>query len=97
MPALGSSIGLVKQYIRNLRGGSQPILARASDGLLYVVKFNNNLQGANLPFNESAGTELYRGCGLAVPSWRPLLVSDAFLDRNPDCWMHTPEGRLRPE
>ena len=97
MPALGSSFALVTQYIRNLRGGSQPILARASDGLVYVVKFNNNLQGVNLPFNESAGSELYRACGLAVPSWQPLQVTDAFLDQNPDCWMHTQEGRLRPE
>lgn len=85
------------QYIRNLRGGSQPILTKGNDGLLYVVKFINNLQGPNLLFNESAGTELYRACGIAVPSWKPVLVTDAFLDQNPDCWMQTPEGRLRPD
>jgi hypothetical protein len=96
MSALVSGFALVTQYIRKLRGGSQPILAEASDGLLYVVKFTNNLQGANLSFNESAGTELYRACKLPVPSWKPLLVTDSFLDRNPDCWMETPEGRLRP-
>jgi hypothetical protein len=33
---------------------------------------------------------------MAVPSWKQLLITDAFLDRNPDCWMETPEGRLRP-
>lgn len=87
----------ITHYVRNLRGGSQPILARAGDGLLYVCKFNNNLQGANLPFNESIGTELYRAFGLAVPSWTPLRVTDLFLDRNPDCWLQTPEGRLRPD
>jgi hypothetical protein len=85
------------RYIHNLRGGSQPILAEASDGLLYVVKFINNLQGPNLLFNESAGNELFRACGLAVPSWRPVFVSDSFIDQNPDCWMQTPEGRLRPD
>jgi hypothetical protein len=95
--ALGKDFVLVSRYIRNLRGGSQPILAQASDGLLYVVKFTNNLQGANLPFNESAGSELFRACGLAVPSWKPLFVGDSFLDQNPDCWMQTPEGRLRPD
>lgn len=84
------------KYIRNLRGGSQPILVQASDGLDYVVKFSNNPQGPNLPFNEGAGSELYRACGLPVPEWKPLVVSDDFLDRNPDCWMQTPEGRLRP-
>jgi hypothetical protein len=90
-------VTLVTQYVRKLRGGSQPILARASDGLLYVVKFTNNLQGPNLPFNESIGSDLYRACGLAVPSWMPLLVTDAFLDQNHDCWMQTQEGYLRPD
>ena len=97
MSALGRNSVRVIRYIRNLRGGSQPILVQASDGLLYVVKFTNNLQGANLCFNEGIGTELYRACRLAVPSWRPLLVTDAFIGRNPDCWMQTPEGRLRPD
>ena len=97
MSALGKDFAFVVRYIRNLRGGSQPILAQASDGLLYVVKFTNNLQGPNLSFNESIGSELYRACGLAGPSWSPLLVTDEFLDQNQDCWMQTPEGRLRPD
>ncbi len=97
MPALGRNSVCVTGYIRNLRGGSQPILVQASDGLFYVVKFTNNLQGANLPFNESIGSELYRACGLEVPQWKALLVTDTFIDRYPDCWMQTPEGRLRPD
>lgn len=80
-----------------MRGGSQPILAQAGDGHLYIVKFNNNLQGANLPFNESIGSALYHALGLKAPSWKPVRVTDNFLDRNPDCWIQTPEGRLRPE
>ena len=96
MFALGKDPVFVTHYIRNLRGGSQPILARASDGLLYVVKFANNLQGPNLLFNESAGTELYRACGLPVPEWKPLMVSESFLDNNPDCWIQTEKGCLRP-
>jgi hypothetical protein len=82
------------RYIRNLRGGSQPILVEATDGLIYVVKFTNNLQGANLPFNESAGSELYSALGLACPAWRPIFISDTFLDRNPECWIHNPDGSL---
>ena len=97
MPASSKNFAVVMRHIRNLHGGSQPILAQASDGLLYVVKFTNNLQGANLPFNESIGNELYRVCGLQVPSWKPLLVTDSFIDRNADCWMHTSEGHLRPD
>ena len=97
MPVPRKTYPIVTHYVRNMRGGSQSILAQAGDGFLYVVKFNNNPQGANLPFNESAGTELYRAFGLSVPSWKPLMVTDNFLDRNPDCWMQTAGGRLRPD
>jgi hypothetical protein len=69
----------------------------ASDGLRYVVKFLNNQQGPNLLFNEGVGAELYRVCGLPVPLWKPLLLSESFLERNPQCWMKTAEGLLRPE
>ncbi len=93
----GNSCLYVTHYLRNMRGGSQPILAQAGNGQLYVVKFNNNLQGPNLPFNESIGTELYRAFGFNAPSWKPMRVTNTFLDRNPDCWIQTPEGRLRPE
>ena len=92
---LGKHVALVTRHIRNLRGGSQPILAEASDGCVYVVKFADNLQGPHLPFNESMGTELYRACGLPVAPWRPLLVTDSFLERNPACYLETPEGRRK--
>lgn len=96
MVALGKDVALVTQFIRSFRGGSQPILAQASDGFLYVVKFANNILGPNVLFNESAGYELYRACGLPVPKWKSLWISDSFLDRNPNCWIQTPAGPLRP-
>jgi hypothetical protein len=96
MPALRKDSVLVTRFVRNLRGGSQPILAEASDGLLYVVKFMNNLQGPNLLFNESVGSELYNACRLAVPSWKPLKVTDYFLEKNRDCWIQAEMGCLRP-
>jgi hypothetical protein len=85
------------QLIRKLRGGSDPILAYASDGLQYVVKFSNNLQGPNVLFNESVGTELYQACGLSCPAWKPLVVSDSFIDKNPGAWMQTDDGPRRPQ
>lgn len=97
MEIQGKDSAFVTRCVRKLRGGSQPILAQASDGLFYVVKFTNNPQGANLAFNESIGSELYRACRLAVPAWKPLLVTDAFIDKNRDCWIESPEGRLRPD
>jgi hypothetical protein len=97
MPGLEKNGVALSSHVNNLRGGSQPILARASDGLLYVVKFADNPQGPNLLFNESVGSELFRACGLAAPQWKPLLLTDAFLDRNPACWMQTAEGPRRPQ
>jgi hypothetical protein len=94
---LRKNSALVTNYVRKLCGASQPILARASDGFVYVVKFASNLQDASAPFKESVGSELFRACGLSVPAWKPLLITDSFLDRNPDCWTLTPEGYRRPE
>jgi hypothetical protein len=86
-----------ERFIRNLRGGSQPILVEGTDGLLYVAKFLDNLQGPNVLFNEAFGAELFKACGISVPPWRPIAVSDDFLDRNRSCWFETPEGRKRPD
>jgi hypothetical protein len=96
MTALGKSPITVTQVFRRLRGGSQPVLVQASDGLFYVVKFLDNFQGSNVLFNESAGTELFQASGLPVPSWTPLVISDEFLDRNPLCWMQGQHGPIRP-
>ena len=96
MSTSGKNVTYLTNYICNLRGGSQPILARANDNQVYVVKFANNLQGANLLFNESMGSELYQACRLAVPSWKPLMVTDSFLDQNPTSWMLTSDGCRRP-
>ena len=96
MPALRKHFALVTRYLRSLRGGSQPILAEANDGNIYVVKFTDNLQGPQLPFNESMGTELYRACGLRVAPWKVLQITESFLDRNPASWSETPQGRRRP-
>ena len=73
--------------IGKLRGSSQPLLATASDGAYYVVKFQTDLVGLNTLFNEAAGTELYRALGLPVPEWRQVNVSEKFFERNRS-WFH---------
>jgi hypothetical protein len=97
LSALDSDRTYVTHFIRKLRGGSQPILAQASDGFLYVVKFTNNPQGRNISFNEAMGTELYQAAGLPVPVWKPLVLTEEFLNRNNLCWIETAEGFVRPE
>lgn len=99
MLALKKGLVLATRFLRRLGGCTQPILAEASDGLAYVVKFTNNITGSNVNFNEAMGTELYRACGLPVPAWRTLYVSGDFIDRNPDCWMtgiDQQAGLIRP-
>lgn len=97
MLALAQDDTYATRFVRKLRGGSQPVLAEASDGFLYVVKFSNSLQGLNLAFNESVGTELYRSVGLPVAAWRPITVTDSFIDASPACWLETASGLCRPE
>jgi hypothetical protein len=97
MPGLGKGFAVIVRTLRSLRGGSQPILVQASDSHFYVVKFPQNPQGSNLVFNEVAGSELYRACGLPAPQWKPLLITDEFIDSHPDCWFQGPDGLIRPK
>jgi hypothetical protein len=87
----------VTHFIRKLRGGSQPLLIEASDGITYVLKFSNNPQGCNVAFNEAIGTELYSAAGLPVPKWKPLRITEDFLNETPQCWFETADGSLKPQ
>ena len=84
-------------FICKLRGGSQPILVEGANGLLYVLKFNDNQQGPQVPFNEVAGAEIFRAFRLPVAEWEPLLVTGSFLDANPDCWPLIESEPCRPQ
>lgn len=85
------------RFVRALNGGSQPMLVDASDGRQYVVKFANNPQGQNVLCNEVLGAELYRALGLPAPEWRPVLITQNFLLRNPNCRMTASGSRIQPE
>jgi len=97
MPSCWREPAVVTEYIRKLNGGSQSILARASDGAVYVVKFRNDVHGPNLLFNEAMGTELFRTAGIPVPSWRLLVLTNEFAEANVGCWMETPYGYAPPQ
>jgi len=86
----------IARFVRHLRGGSQPLLVEGTDGNLYVLKFQNNLQGSHVLFNESMGTELYRACGLQVPGWSPIYVDAQFIDDHRECWLQAERGSIRP-
>jgi hypothetical protein len=95
MPALEKNFARITTHIRKLRSYSQSFLAEASDGAIYVVKLADNQLGENLLFNEMAGTELYRACGLPVAPWRPVLVTKDFI-QSPQYLREATEGRERP-
>lgn len=76
-------------------GSSQPFLAQANDGKRYVVKFSQRTC-ENFLFNECLGSELYQMFGLVCPPWRPLILTDEFLDQNGDSWFVSGEVKIRP-
>jgi hypothetical protein len=87
-----SSVVHAVQFIRKMRGGSQPALIRCNDDKLYVVKFFRNQQGPNLLANEVLGNELLHTCNLPTPPWRPVFVSARFLKQNSDVSFETTLG-----
>ncbi len=75
------------QHVRQLRGGSQSQLLRASDGHYYVTKFQNNPQHVRVLANEMLATRLGQSLGLPIPHVTAIEVSDWLIE-------HTAELRL---
>lgn len=84
-------------FVRTLRGVCHPFLALGNDGVVYVVKLRTGSEDEHRLFNEAMGTELYRALGLMVPAWRPLVVTDDFIDGNPGAWPHVDGVPVRPQ
>jgi len=86
-PAGGSAAPRVRalEFVRRMRGASQPWLVRCEDGESYVVKFQNNPQHARVLANEMLASRLALLVGLpvAAPAFvevpRSLLGSNAQL------------------
>lgn len=62
-----SQVVTAVEYIRPIRGGSQPHLMRCSDGHYYVVKVRNNPQGSRILVNEHVAGKLAKLLGLPCP------------------------------
>ena len=80
------------QFIRKMRGGSQPALIRCNDDKLYIVKFFNNQQGPNLLANEVLGNELLNTLNLPTPQWKAIFISSNFIKENNGMFFETPSG-----
>lgn len=79
------------EFIRLMRGASQPYLLRCEDGENYVVKFQNNPQDVRILANEMLASRLALLIGLPVPTPAVVEVSSELVACQP-----LPEGRSPP-
>jgi hypothetical protein len=81
------------EQVRRMRGGAQSHLMRCSDGWYYVVKFQNNPQGARILANELLGTRLAARLGLPVPEVGLVQVGKELIANTEDLVMQVGRGR----
>ena len=99
-PAGGAAVLRVRarEFVRRMRGASQPWLVRCEDGATYVVKFQNNPQHARVLANEMLASRLAQLIGLpvAVPAF--VDVPRSLLGSNPQLAFDVGERRepIRP-
>src|ERR1700677_1895127 len=84
---------LALEQIRRMRGG-QAQLMRCDDDAFYVVKFQNNPQGARILANELLGTRLAARLGLPVPGAAVVEVRENLIRQTEDLVMQLPRGRM---
>lgn len=74
---------LAVEFIRRMRGGSQPFLMACDDGHTYVVKFKNNPQHIRILANEMLASRLALLIGLPVPGRAVVEVSPNLISGSP--------------
>jgi HipA-like kinase len=75
------------EFIRRMRGASQPQLLRAQDGDYYIVKFQNNPQHVRVLSNEMLAARLALLIGLPVPQPAIVEVPLDLIEGNPQLTM----------
>lgn len=84
---------LAVQQIRRMRGGAQAHLMRCEDGGYYVVKFQNNPQGARILANELLATRLAARMGLPTPAVTVVEVREDLIEQTEDLVIQLGRGR----
>lgn len=84
---------LAIQQVRRMRGGAQSQLMRCEDGGYYVVKFQNNPQGARILANELLGTRLAARMGLPTPAAAVVEVRASLIEQTEDLMIQLGRGR----
>jgi hypothetical protein len=95
-PAAGSTAPRVRalEFVRRMRGASQPWLVRCEDGESYVVKFQNNPQHARVLANEMLASRLALLVGLPVAAPAFVEVSQSLLGTNPQLTFDVGESHV---
>jgi hypothetical protein len=75
---------LAVQQIRRMRGGAQGQLMLGADGLVYVVKFQNNPQHTRVLANEFLASRLAVAAGLTAPQAELVEVSRWLIENTPE-------------
>lgn len=83
------------EFIRRMRGGSQPFLMGCDDGGTYVVKFRNNPQHVRILANEMIASRLATLIRLPVPEQAFVHVSQRLISGTPLLKFET-DGREEP-
>jgi hypothetical protein len=83
------------EQIRRMRGGAQAQLMRCDDEAFYVIKFQNNPQGARILANELLATRLAARLGLPVPAAAVVEVRENLIAQTEDLVIQLPRGRAR--
>lgn len=86
---------LAIEQIRRMRGGAQSHLMRCADGGYYVVKFQNNPQGARILANELLGTRLAARLGLPTPAVAVIEVRERLIEYTEDLVIQFGRGSAR--
>ena len=86
---------LAVEYVRRMRGASQPFLMRCENGGYYVVKFQNNPQHARILANEMLACRLARRVGLPVPEPAFVEVPPDLIRGNPSLEIEVGSRRER--
>ncbi len=71
------------EFVRRMRGASQPCLLHCDNGASYVVKFQNNPQHVRVLANEMLASRLALLVGLPVPAPAFVEVPVELIERNP--------------
>ena len=75
------------QHIRLMCGGAQSHLMLGEDSNLYVVKFQNNVQGLRILANEWLAAGLARAVGLSVAECEIISVRPSLIAESPNLYV----------